>query len=137
MQTGGSDGEGITDINVAPLVDIALVLVIIFMVASPMIVQAGIVVNSSTVTASHGKTTKEESVQLKITNKAFLINNKVVPDEQVPAVLKERLAKNEKKVLMISCDRDVPHGRLVWALDMAKMMGAKSLAIMRESTDKK
>ena len=133
MQTGGNNSEGITDINVTPLVDIALVLVIIFMVTAPMVVQSGIVVNSSTATESHGKATKEESIQLKITEKSFLINNTKVPDEQVPVVLKEKIAKNEKKVVTITCDRNVPHGRLVWALDVSKMMGAKSLAIIREA----
>ena len=129
MQTGGNSSDGITDINVTPLVDIALVLVIIFMVAAPMVVQSGIVVNSSNVTESHGKTTKEESIQLKITEKSFLINNNKVADDQMPAVLKEKIANNKKKVVTISCDRDVPHGRLVWALDVSKMMGDRKSVV--------
>jgi len=132
MQGGSSGEEGITDINVTPLVDISLVLVIIFMVTSPMIVQSGIIVNSSNVTASEGKSSKDESVQVKITKKSIMINNKKVETEQFPAAMKAVLDANKKKVVMITCDRDVQHGRLVNVLDVAKMMGAKSLAIMRE-----
>lgn len=132
MQGGSSDDAGITDINVTPLVDISLVLVIILMVTSPMVVQSGIIVNSSTVTASHGKSSKDESVQVKLTKNALLLNNKKVETEQFPEAIKAMLDANKKKVVMITCDRNVEHGRLVNVLDVAKMMGAKSLAIMRE-----
>ncbi len=132
MQGGSNEDVGITDINVTPLVDISLVLVIILMVTSPMVVQSGIVVNSSKVTASAGKSSKAESIQLKITRKGILINNKRVETERFPDAVKAALEKNKKKVIMITCDRDVPHGRLVNVLDVSKMMGAKSLAIMRE-----
>ncbi|HRU39101.1 MAG TPA: biopolymer transporter ExbD [Candidatus Goldiibacteriota bacterium] len=134
MQGGssGDDEAGITDINVTPLVDISLVLVIIFMVTAPMVVQSGIVVNSSTVTASHGKSSQEESVQVKITKNSIFLNNKKVDSDKFPSAVKAMLDANKKKVVMITCDRDVAHGRLVNVLDVSKMMGAKSIAIMRE-----
>jgi biopolymer transport protein ExbD len=79
-----------------------------------------------------GKSSKDESVQVKLTKKSLLLNNKAVPTDQFPAAIKAMLDANKKKVVMITCDRDVEHGRLVNVLDVAKMMGAKSLAIMRE-----
>jgi len=132
MQAGGNDDEGITDINVTPLVDISLVLVIIFMVTAPVVVQSGILVNSSKVTASVGKSTKSEAVSVKLTTKGVLVDNNKVADEQFVAYMKAALAKKEKKLVMITCDRDVKHGVMVWALDSAKMAGAKSLTIMKE-----
>jgi biopolymer transport protein ExbD len=132
MQGGSDTDEGINEINVTPLVDISLVLVIIFMVTAPMVVQSGIIVNSSNVSASVGKSSKDESVQVKITKNSLLLNNKKVETEQFPAAIKAMLEANKKKVVMITCDRDVEHGRLVNVLDVSKMMGAKSLAIMRE-----
>jgi biopolymer transport protein ExbD len=132
MQGGSNTDEGITDINVTPLVDISLVLVIILMVTSPMIVQSGIIVNSSKTTASEGKSTKNESVQIKITKKSLFLNNKKVPEAEFQPALKALIAANEKKLVTISCDRDVIHGRLVNILDVSKMYGAKTLSIMRE-----
>jgi biopolymer transport protein ExbD len=132
MQGGSKDEGGITDINVTPLVDISLVLVIIFMVTAPMVVQSGIIVNSSNMQASEGKSSKDESVQVKITKKSIMLNNKKISDEQFPQGVKQALDANKKKVVMIMCDRDVLHGRLVNVLDVSKMMGAKSIAIMRE-----
>lgn len=132
MQGGSNDEAGITDINVTPLVDISLVLVIIFMVTAPMVVQSGIIVNSSKTTASEGKSTKNESVQVKITKSSFFLNNKKVSDAQFPEMMKALIAANQKKLVTISCDRDVMHGRLVNVLDIAKMYGAKTLSIMNE-----
>ncbi len=136
MQAGGNDDAGITDINVTPLVDISLVLVIIFMVTAPMVVQSGIIVNSSKVTASVGKSTKSEAVSVKLTAKGVLIDNNKVPEEQFVEYMRSALAKKEKKLVMITCDRDVKHGVMVWALDASKMAGAKTLTIMKEETTK-
>lgn len=137
---GGSraqEGEGITSINVVPLIDICLVLLIIFMVTSPMVIQSGILVNSSTVTASHGKSTRNEAVQVKLTKKDIFINNNKVSAEQFSNAIKVALNENKKKLVTITCDRDVAHGRLVSVLDISKMNGAKTLAIMREAKKEK
>lgn len=137
---GGSkkhEDEGITSINVVPLIDICLVLLIIFMVTSPMVIQSGILVNSSTVTASHGKSTRDEAVQVKLTKNSIFINNNKVNSDQFPSAIKDALANNKKKLVMITCDRDVQHGRLVSILDISKMNGAKTLAIMREAKKEK
>jgi biopolymer transport protein ExbD len=130
---GSADEEtAITDINVTPLVDISLVLVIIFMVTAPMVVQSGIIVNSSKVTESVGKSTKDEAVQLKITATALFINNNKVAAGTEAEALKAAISANKKKLVMVTSDRDASHGRLVWVLDTAKMAGAKTLSIMRE-----
>ena len=137
---GGSrarEGEGITSINVVPLIDICLVLLIIFMVTSPMVIQSGILVNSSTVTASHGKSTRNEAIQVKLTKRDIFINNNKISTEQFSNAIKSALNENKKKLVMITCDRDVAHGRLVSVLDISKMNGAKTLAIMREAKKEK
>jgi len=136
MQAGGNSDEGITNINVTPLVDIALVLVIIFMVTAPMTVQSGIIVNSSKVTASVGKSTKIDAIQVKLTARSILINNNKVEPDQYVAQLKALLAKNEKKLVMITTDRVVQHGTLVTILDESKKAGAKTLTLMKEEKQK-
>ena len=135
---GSADEEtAMTDINVTPLVDICLVLVIVLMVISPSVIQSGIVVNSSKVSESVGKSTKSEAVNLRITKKGININNKQISDADAPQALKAAVEGNKKKLVMVTSDRDAAHGRLVWALDAAKMAGAKTLSIMRENKNKK
>ncbi len=130
---GSADEEvAITDINVTPLVDIALVLVIIFMVTAPMVIQSGIVVTSSKVTASHGKSTKSESVQVRLTEKSIYIDNEKVTEDKFEPVIRVKLAQNKKKLVIITSDRDVKHGKLVWVLDTSKMAGAKTISLMKE-----
>src|SRR3989344_8656669 len=59
--------EPITEINVTPLVDVALVLVIIFMAVSPFMLQAGLQVSESKAGAATGKHALEENVQITLT----------------------------------------------------------------------
>lgn len=136
-ENAAEEESAINEINVTPLVDISLVLVIIFMVTAPMVVQSGIVVNASKVTESFGKSTRNESVQIKITKKSLLLNNNKVSEESFFPTLKGVLDKNKKKLVTVTCDRDVAHGRLVSVLDTAKMAGAKTLALMDEGKKNK
>jgi biopolymer transport protein ExbD len=132
MQAGGNDDAGLNEINVTPLVDVSLVLVIIFMVTAPMVVQSGIIVTSSKVTASVGKASKSDAIQLKLTKKAILVDNAKVDMDKFPDYMRAKLAKNEKKLVMISSDRDVLHGTLVTMLDESKKAGAKTITLMKE-----
>jgi biopolymer transport protein ExbD len=130
---GSADEESaISDINITPMVDICLVLVIILMVVSPSKIQSGIIVNSSKVSESVGKSTKSEAVNVRVSAKGIIINNKNVTDENAYAALKGAIDANKKKLVMVTSDRKASHGRLVWVLDTAKMSGAKTLSIMRE-----
>jgi biopolymer transport protein ExbD len=130
---GSADEENaISEINITPLVDVCLVLVIIFMVTAPMTVESGIIVNSSKVTESVGKSTKNEAVQINITKKALFIDNNKVADGNEVAAMKAAISANKKKLCMVTSERDSSHGRLVWVLDTAKMAGAKTLSIMRD-----
>jgi biopolymer transport protein ExbD len=136
-ENAADEESAINEINVTPLVDISLVLVIIFMVTAPMVVQSGIVVNASKVTESFGKSTRNESVQIKITKKSILVNGNKVSDESFYPTIKAMLDKNKKKLVTVTCDRDVQHGRLVSVLDTSKMAGAKSIALMDEGKKNK
>ncbi len=136
MAGSADEDVAITDINVTPLVDISLVLVIIFMATAPMVIQSGIVVNSSKVTASHGKSTRSEAVQVRLTGKSIYIDNDKIAEDKFEPIIKAKIAQNKKKLVIITSDRDVKHGKLVWVLDMAKMAGAKTISLMKEEKTK-
>jgi len=124
--------ESISEINITPLVDVSLVLVIIFMVTAPMLVQSGIIVSSSRTTASEGQHTKDESCQINITKKGITVNNQKVTMDNIVAVLKDKIPKAKDKLVVVTADRDVTHGEVVKILDLSKMAGALKIALMRD-----
>ena len=132
MGMGGGGDAAITDINVTPLVDVSLVLVIIFMVTAPMTMQAGIIVGSSRVDAAEGKVSQNESVALRLTEKGIWLNKQQVTLETLPPLLTAKLKVNKKKVVTITSDEEVKHGTVVAVLDIAKQSGAEGLSIMRK-----
>jgi biopolymer transport protein TolR len=132
MSMGSTDKGAITDINVTPLVDVSLVLVIIFMVTAPMVMQAGIIVASSKVDAAEGQVTQNESVAVRLTAKGIYLKEKPVTLQSLAPLMTAKLKVNKKKVVTISSDDDVKHGVVVEVLDIAKQSGAVGLSIMKK-----
>jgi biopolymer transport protein ExbD len=127
------DGGEITDINVTPLVDVCLVLVIIFMAVAPFAVQAGIKVLESKAKASQGKTAASENVQVKLTVDGRLtINGRKASFENLQAELLDAIANSKDKMVVITADSKNRVGQVVEILDTAKQSGAVKLAIMKE-----
>ncbi len=125
--------EPISEINVVPLVDIILVVLIIFMVTAPMIMKPSINVNLPKA-ASGDKTT---ATQLNITiaeSGALSLNGTRSDEGAIQLKAQEELQKNPDVQAIIAADKDVPHGTVVKVLDLIKSAGVKKFAI---SIDKK
>jgi len=126
--------DAITDINVTPLVDVSLVLVIIFMAIAPFGLQAGIKVLQSKAGEKVGKTSASHNVNLKLTKAGKLtVNGREVDFITWPAVLQDAITKSESKMVTITADNDNRVGQVVNLLDTSKRAGAKKLAIMRSA----
>lgn len=127
------DNEAIADINVVPLVDIILVVLIIFMVTAPMFMKPTINVNLPK--AASGDQTAPSKLNIALTADGRInLNGSFVKEEDVRAKAAEELAKNADVQAIISADKDVPHGKVVGLLDIVKGVGVKKFAI---SIDKK
>lgn len=125
--------EIMSEINVVPLVDVILVVLIIFMVTAPMIMKPSINVNLPK--AASGEATTPSKLNITISNDGKLnLDGQMVEDAQVQAKAQEEAAKNPDIQAIISADKDVPHGRVVSVLDIVKGAGVKKFAI---SIDKK
>ncbi|MFH1073718.1 MAG: biopolymer transporter ExbD [Candidatus Firestonebacteria bacterium] len=125
------DDKIISDINITPLTDVALVLLIIFMVTTPMILAGGI--NVKLPTATTANTTPQRNITISITQdgKVYLNDRETGFDGLQPAL--EQFLKNEKdKTVILNADKGVMHGQVVRALDIAKRAGAVKLAIAAE-----
>lgn len=125
--------EMMSEINVVPLVDVILVVLIIFMVTAPMIMKPSINVNLPK--AASGEATTPSKLNITIGNDGKLnLDGEAVEDAQVQAKALEEVSKNPDIQAIIAADKDVPHGRVVSVLDIVKGAGVKKFAI---SIDKK
>jgi biopolymer transport protein ExbD len=129
----GQDNEAISDINVVPLVDIILVVLIIFMVTAPMFLKPTINVNLPK--AASGDKTAPSKLNITLTADGRInLNGTFVSEGLVKQRAMDEVAKNTEIQAIISADKDVPHGKVVEVLDIVKTAGVKKFAI---SIDKK
>ncbi|MBI5623619.1 MAG: biopolymer transporter ExbD [Elusimicrobia bacterium] len=130
--------EPITDINVTPLVDVCLVLVIIFMAVAPFALVAGIKVLESRAKAAEGKVDLDENVRVKLTEAGVItVNDAPVADGGLPAALAGALLKSKDKMVTVTADDGNRVGQVVDILDIARQAGAQKLAILRTEEEKK
>ncbi|MBW1771604.1 MAG: protein TolR [Deltaproteobacteria bacterium] len=131
MVSGNNGKQFMSEINVTPFVDVMLVLLIIFMVTAPMMMQ-GVDVNLPQTTAKNIKT-KEDPLILSVNSKReiFLENRKVSLNDlekKVKSIFKYR---REKEVLL-KADKDVPYGFVIKVMASVKNAGIEKLGMITE-----
>ena len=127
---GGGRGRAgvIAGINVTPLVDVCLVLLVILMVASTYIVAQTLKVQLPKAHATDGMADKPSRVQL-LKDGRLRWNDDDVNDATLNAKIKEAVAKDPEMSLVVSADKEVQHGNVVHVMDLAKMAGVTKFAI--------
>jgi len=117
----------VAEINITPLTDVFLVLLIIFMVTSSVISQQGKQVNLPEGEVSD---TTPEGVTVTITaDNLIQVNDRVVSQEQLPAALKEAIDASRDKTVVLRGDQKVILGQAVYVLDQAQLAGATGFAL--------
>jgi len=125
-------GRMITDINVTPLVDIVLVLLIIFMVTTTYIVNPSIKVDLPK--AATGSDQVKTTLGLTLTKEgAMYLNGDKTDDGGVQRFIAAELPKNPDLQAVIAADKVVPHGSVVHVIDLVKRAGIRKFAINVES----
>lgn len=128
------DKKFMSDINVTPFVDVMLVLLIIFMVTAPMMMQ-GVEVNLPKTTTRHIKT-KEDPLILTVNKKKeiYLENHRIGLDDLQTKVRKIFENRREKEVLL-RADKEVPYGFVIKVVARVKRAGIDKLGMVTEPTD--
>jgi biopolymer transport protein ExbD len=131
---GNEDDSGrmIVDINVTPLVDITLVLLIIFMVTASLIVNPAIKVDLPKAASGTEQTRTTLGLTL-AKDGALYLNGQKSNDQDVVRFIGSELPKNPELQAIIGADRAVPHGDVVHLIDLVKRSGVHRFAI---STDR-
>ena len=126
----------IADINMIPLIDVSLILLIIFMVITPFLVQSQIQVNlPKSAEGSKGADENIITVQL-AADGVVTVEGKLIKSGRLERELTLRLSKSYKKTVLVQADRTVSIDRVVTALDIAKKLGASKVGIGVSPLDK-
>ena len=124
--------EGIHDVNMTPLIDVSLVLVVILMVAMPMAFQSSIAIRSA---AASGRTApaevRSERIELMILDdEHMLLNRTEVERRSLGPRLGLLLAGSATRRVVVRCADQVSHGAFVSVLDAARQHGAADIAVV-------
>jgi len=123
-----NDAKAITGVNITPLVDVCLVLVIIFMVTAPFFSQPILDVKLPIAHTAEGE--KRENITVTITSAGRLSVNDVGTNwKGLPILLEKKIKMNRDKFVIIRVDKAASHGEMLRAMDIAKTSGARKLTI--------
>jgi biopolymer transport protein ExbD len=126
---GDDDSAPFGDINIIPLVDVVLVLLVIFMIAAPMVARQKMDLN---LPKAHSSDSKIEPRTLGITITSVgqvLINGSPVDLPQLQNEIKKAVGDNPDLQAIISADVDIKHGLVVDVLDAVRQAGVQRFAI--------
>jgi len=128
-------GTSLSEINVTPLVDVMLVLLIIFMVTAPMM-QSGIGVNLPQ--AETESAPSEEGLTLTITKDRYIhMEDSAVNQFLLEQKLKEYFYGKEKKVVFLRADESLNYGFVIHIMDIIKKAGVEVLGLVSEPIEPK
>jgi biopolymer transport protein ExbD len=125
---GDRTGGPISGINVTPLVDVVLVLLIILMVSSTYIVAQTLKVQLPKARTTDGTADKPQTVNV-LRDGRLTFNDKPTSEAEFVAGLKDALTKDAEMSLVVAADKDTSHGKVVHVLDVAKLAGVTKFAI--------
>lgn len=123
-----SDEDFISGINVTPLVDVVLVLLIIFMITAPVIYQSAIKVQLPR--AQTGEATQKSPLNFSISKDGVVSwNNKTVDWKTLQERLNAMGTQSAEQTAIISADEGTPHGTVIRLMDSLRMAGLTHFAL--------
>jgi biopolymer transport protein TolR len=129
MSSGRRGPQG--EINVTPLIDIVLVLLIIFMVMTPVMLKEIVAKVPQKQTENVPQPPGENPIVVELDkHDALMLNGETVAPEALAERVGERLLHDRQKVVFFKIDDDASYGRAVRIMDVCKGAGAKTLGIV-------
>jgi len=132
MDMGGAKGGIKSDINVTPLVDVMLVLLIIMMIVAPLL-QKGAPVRLPTATNSADKPeTQNQTVVAVAANGDYYVNGVPIPNTDLRRRVEEIIEDKTEKIVLIKADEDAAYGAVMEAMDELRAIGIEDMGLITE-----
>src|SRR5688572_6744997 len=132
MNVGGARGGINSEINVTPLVDVMLVLLIIMMIIAPLL-QKGVNVRLPTATNSADKPETQDQTVVGVTQDGqYWVNGVSVSDADVRTRVDDILEGKKDRILLIKADEDAPYGRVMEVMDTLRAAGIEDMGLITE-----
>ena len=118
----------LAEINITPVTDVILVLLIIFMITTPMLMQPGIKVNLPKTQTTDNEDTS--NIEVLISKDGYVyMNGKKIHESNVEATIRNILAASPNKPVVIKADKDVKYDYVMKFMDASKKAGATKFAL--------
>ena len=132
MDLGGAKGGVKSDINVTPLVDVMLVLLIIMMLVAPLL-QKGVVVQLPEAANTVDKPEVQGQTVVAIAkDKTMYVNAKPVQEGEMASKISELLENAKEKVVLIKADEEVEYGAVMKAMDQLRQAGIEDIGLITD-----
>jgi len=132
--SSNQDQDMISDINVTPMVDVMLVLLVIFMIAAPSLYQGSIKIELPQ--AKSGE--KTEKITLNFTllvDGRILLDKREIPKSEVSGYIKKALEVDPTADALVAADRSLTHGKVMEFVDELKLKGISKFAVAVEGPE--
>ena len=132
MDLGGAKGGVKSDINVTPLVDVMLVLLIIMMLVAPML-QQGVSLQLPKANNTADKPETQEQTVLSIArDKSMYLNARPIPESEIPRRINEILETKKEKTVLIRADSEVEYSAVMAAMDQLRQAGIEDIGLVTD-----
>ena len=132
MDLGGAKGGIKSDINVTPLVDVMLVLLIIMMLVAPLM-QQGVPVKLPVASNYVDKPeTNNQTVVAIAANKTVYLNAKFIATDELGKKVEEALKDKTEKIVLIKADQDVDYSAVMAAMDQLHQVGVEDIGLVTD-----
>jgi TolR protein len=132
MDVGGSKGGVKSDINVTPLVDVMLVLLIIMMIVAPMLQQGVSVKLPKADNTAEKPETDGQTVIAIAANRSMYLNARPVQEAELATKVNEVLETRSEKIILIKADEEVDYGTVMAAMDQLRQAGIEDIGLIAE-----
>ena len=128
---GGGNDKAMSDINVTPLVDVMLVLLIIFMITAPMMNNSGVDIDLPKVDAPPLDRDQEDQLIISIDGDLnYYINDSMFPKDEMRAKLKAIAEANPGQAVFLEADGTVPYSEVAAVVGDAKLAGMPRVGLV-------
>ena len=134
INNGGNGNRFMSEINVTPFVDVMLVLLIIFMVTAPMMME-GVEVNLPKTTTKSIKTREDPLILTVNKKREIFIENHEIKLEELESKVKKIFKYRRDKEVLLKADREVPYGFVIQVVAGVKKAGIDKLGMITEPID--